>query len=462
MKTTQKTMIFAMTLLLLTGCGEKAAETAVTDEIAREESSSAADVYYNAAEKSDDLAGEAVRGEEPAPAAEAYEDSKRALADDAEAEAAFAADEAIAAFGADGGEYDGAAIDIDEPPADRFGIRSGEPFVLTAGEWNDNANWGFFANLVHNGTIEFPSFGLDPTGRVEVTVTHDGAAVQNQTVLLNADDTHIWQAKTDKTGTAYLFFDTSYAGQTLTVETAGAEMLEVEVPASFKAGQGGRSIPMLEVTAETNENTKVYDLTQVMFILDTTGSMGDEISYLQKDFSTIAEEVADENMTFSVNFYRDKGDDYVTRCNPFTTDIKALQKSLNAEYADGGGDTPEAVAEILDETMNSTEWQEDANKIAFLIFDAPPHSEVGCAEMIRSAVEAAAAKGIHLVPVVASNAERETELFGRALSIMTNSNYVFLTDDSGVGDSHLEPIIGDYEVELLHDIIVRNIREIAG
>ena len=45
---------------------------------------------------------------------------------------------------------------------------------------------------------------------------------------------------------------------------------------------------------------------------------------------------------------------------------------------------------------------------------------------------------------------------------MTNSNYVFLTDDSGIGEAHLEPIIGDYKVEKLHDIIVRNIRQIAG
>ena len=42
---------------------------------------------------------------------------------------------------------------------------------------------------------------------------------------------------------------------------------------------------------------------------------------------------------------------------------------------------------------------------------------------------------------------------------MTGADYVFLTDDSGVGKSHLEPIIGDYEVELLHDIIVRLINE---
>ena len=137
-----------------------------------------------------------------------------------------------------------------------------------------------------------------------------------------------------------------------------------------------------------------------------------------------------------------------------------VQAKLNQEFADGGGDAPEAVAQILTETITNGDWNSDTNKIAFLIFDAPPHS--GTADEIRAAAAAAAEKGIRIVPVVASNAERETELFGRALAIMTDSNYVFLTDDSGVGDSHLEPIIGSYQVELLHDIIVRNIREIAS
>ena len=70
-------------------------------------------------------------------------------------------------------------------------------------------------------------------------------------------------------------------------------------------------------------------------------------------------------------------------------------------------------------------------------------------------MKAAAEQGVRLIPVVASNARRDTELFGRALAICTNGTYVFLTDDSGVGDSHLEPIVGDYEVELLQDLIVR-------
>ena len=87
-----------------------------------------------------------------------------------------------------------------------------------------------------------------------------------------------------------------------------------------------------------------------------------------------------------------------------------------------------------------------------MIFDAPPHD--GKEEEIRKAVEAAAEKGIRIIPVVSSNSDRGTELFGRALSIVTGGTYVFLTDDSGIGDSHLEPIIGSYEVRSLYDIII--------
>ena len=154
-----------------------------------------------------------------------------------------------------------------------------------------------------------------------------------------------------------------------------------------------------------------------------------------------------------MNFYRDKGDEYVTKCNDFTTDTAALQKALNDEFAEGGGDTPEAVDKILEETMLKSDWRDESVKIAFLIFDAPPHD--GTEETIIKAVKAAAEKGIRLIPVVSSNSERDTELFGRAIAITTGGTYVFLTDDSGIGDSHLEPIIGDYKVEKLYDIIIR-------
>lgn len=442
--------------MMLTGCGSSTSSA----DFAGEEEMNAAK-----ADRADGAEASAAPEEAPA-AAEAAEEAARegeALIMDAMYAAKSAGSEEMPAEAApdtDGGEV--LAPDA-EPEPEPYIDNSAEPFVLTAGEWNDNENWGFFANLVHNGTIEFPSYGLNPVNRVAVTVTNGGAPAANQVVslVLGDQDANIWAAKTDQNGMAYLFYDARCAGQSMTLQTADADAVTFTAPAN-SAGQGGVNVPTLEFTMETGSASKQYDKTQVSFILDTTGSMGDEITYLQKDFSAIAEEVAAEGVTFSVNFYKDEGDEYVTRCNPFTDDVKEIQRALNKEYADGGGDTPEAVAEILAEVLNSGEWQDDANKIAFLIFDAPPHDGSAEAELIEAAVRQAAKKGIRVVPVVASNAERETELFGRALAIMTGANYVFLTDDSGVGDSHLEPIIGDYDVELLHDIIVRNIKEIAS
>ena len=193
------------------------------------------------------------------------------------------------------------------------------------------------------------------------------------------------------------------------------------------------------------------------FVVDTTGSMGDEMLFLQSEFTAITKAVGTENTRYSVNFYRDKGDEYVTKCSDFTTDIKSLQKTLNSEEAAGGGDYPEAVAEILKETVFDGGWKDDSVKLAFLIFDAPPHS--GTEDTIVKAVEEAAKKGIRIIPIVASDSDRDTELFGRALSITTGGDYVFLTDDSGIGNSHTEPIIGNYEVRKLYDIIIDIIKD---
>ncbi|MBR2742880.1 MAG: VWA domain-containing protein [Clostridia bacterium] len=333
----------------------------------------------------------------------------------------------------------------------------GDAFVLTAGEWNDNENWPFFSNLVTSGTITFPSYGIDPRGRIKLTLTDEtGAPLEGETASLSGADGVLWTAKTDRNGIAYLFF-----GEGETPETVSA--LDQTVTLSYEAPSGdtqqSASSPASDEVSITGaaQAAKKTSL-QVMFIVDTTGSMGDEIAFLQKDFAAIASDAGSNGVEYSACFYRDEGDEYVTKVNGFTSDLGEVSALIMAEYADGGGDLPEAVAQILDETITeNTAWNDDARKIAFLIFDAPPHSQYDA--VIDKAVRAAAEKGIMVVPVVASNADRDTELFGRALAICTNGTYVFLTDDSGVGESHLEPIVGDYTVELLHDIIVRIINE---
>lgn len=455
MKKLQKMLMIMMMLAssasLMTGCGatSSTAEMNSSSSAGREKSDAPAEIAPEASSGASD-------------GVDMKDDAAEVESFSLDAEKAVKVDEHYIEDLLEGETEDSLVPDTEEPVVTDVTIEDdSQAFILTAGEWNDNENWGFFSNLISSGTIAFPSFGLNPLGRIAVSVEQDGAPVRNQAVALQTKDGDtLWQCYSDANGMAYLFYQPEYEGSELAIQVEGnAELYDFTVPTSSNE-QGvvtSASHAELKVTAE--QAPKKFEKTEVMFILDTTGSMGDEIAYLQKDFSAIAEETAGENISFSVNFYRDNGDKYVTKCNPFTNDMNEIQKKLNAEYADGGGDAPEAVAEILKETMMDAEWSADANKIAFLIFDAPPHD--GNEEILYEAIRQAAAKGIHLVPVVASNADRETELFGRAAAIMTDANYVFLTDDSGVGGSHLEPIIGDYDVELLHDIIVRNIQETA-
>ena len=330
-----------------------------------------------------------------------------------------------------------------------------EAFRLTAAEWNDNNNWPFFLNLVNSGLIDFPAYGVDPRQRVKVTLTdQSGNYLKDQEVALFDEwGNQLWTARTNKNGVGYLFYPEGVAPYRV-VSNGVEQQIEVATTTGedFQGSVMVSSVEDINMTVPTQATQKAG--TQVMFIVDTTGSMADELAYLQRDFAAIAEETFDENMEFSANFYRDSGDVYVTRTNSFTKNLATVQNLLNAEYATGGGDLPEAVAEILTETItNNQEWKEDYNKVAFLIFDAPPHD--GTDQIVEAAVKSAAARGIHLVPVVASNADRATELFGRAIAICTDGTYVFLTDDSGIGNSHLEPIVGDYQVELLHSVIVR-------
>ena len=415
----------------------------------------------------------------------AFEGSFYYKGDDAEAPAAPGYAEADGAPGSAGiaeggaGRTDsGEPIGLDDPEPPVEPSESGEPAApdeppapdepetsddlgyvpaalkLTAAEWNDNANWPFFTNLVNAGTVSFPAFGIDPRNRVQVQVTNEGEEpLENQSVtLLNEKGEALWTARTDRDGTAYLFWN---EGQTPERVVCGGAEAAVRAEEPSGDPQGGSVMrPLDSVALRIAYAAPARHGLQVLFIVDTTGSMADEIAYLQKDFSAIAERVGSEGVQWSVSFYRDEGDDYVTRHNPFTSDVAEIQRKLNAEYADGGGDEPEAVARVLRECLSErSDWESAAAKLAFLIFDAPPHE--GTDEELRAAVKAAAEQGVRLIPVVASNARRDTELFGRALAICTNGTYVFLTDDSGVGDSHLEPIVGDYEVELLQDLIVR-------
>lgn len=200
----------------------------------------------------------------------------------------------------------------------------------------------------------------------------------------------------------------------------------------------------------------------VGFLVDATGSMGDEMTFLKSELKDIVRRVSavepEMDIRVSVVFYRDRGDDFITKSLPFTRRVDDAVSFIAETSAGGGGDYPEDMNAGL-EAMMRQGWSRDAvPQMLFLLADAPPQRYPGADYTYHEAIQDAAAKGIAIYPVAASGVDKPTEFLFRAMAVMTGGKYVFLTDDSGVGDSHEEPDISGYKVELLNDLMVREIR----
>ncbi len=217
--------------------------------------------------------------------------------------------------------------------------------------------------------------------------------------------------------------------------------------------------------AANAQQTPHTDL-DVQLLLDTTGSMGDELEYLQSEFDAIAAQLRTRfpNVTprWSLVVYRDHGDEYVTRAFDFTSDTKRFRADLRAQSAAGGGDTPEAVVEGMKSGLAQS-WRPAANvaKVSFWVADAPAHPGEGRA--LAAAVREAKKKGVHVYPIASSDTDDTAEYQMRSTAQMTGGRYVFLTNDSGIGNAHAEPHIPCYNVTRLDDAIVRMISvELSG
>lgn len=114
----------------------------------------------------------------------------------------------------------------------------------------------------------------------------------------------------------------------------------------------------------------------VVFAVDTTGSMGGLIEGAKRTVWSIATHIRqtepDAELRIGLVAYRDIGDDYVTRDLALTGDLDAVFAELAGYRADGGGDTPEDVAAALYDAVHKMRWRDDARKLVFLVGDAPP------------------------------------------------------------------------------------------
>jgi hypothetical protein len=339
---------------------------------------------------------------------------------------------------------------------------------LTAGEVNDFARWNFWQHVLNDTHKRFISdWRMEARERYTVQLTNQaGYPLANRSVdLLDAQGNTLFQTVTDNTGKAELWRGLVFKSER---QEAKGENLMVRVD--------GRKYPLTTNPLISNlspltvltidELCEAQDGVDVMFVFDATGSMGDELRYLQAEMKDVIarakEATGGLNIRTGALVYRDHGDEYLTRISRLTDDISTTQQFIDKQHAGGGGDYEEAVPEALMAALNSGGWDDQARtRIAFLILDAPCHQDSATVALMQEQILNAASQGVRIVPVVCSGLGESGELLMRTIALATNGTSFFLTDDSGIGHPHLRPTTDSLKVEHLNDMLVRTIVEFS-
>ena len=350
------------------------------------------------------------------------------------------------------------------------GRPGGKAGVLTAGEWNDLDHWGFWSGLMasqdYGGMSAY--WRMYTPRRVAVRVADAaGKRLPALRITLEQDQKVLWSTLTDNQGEADLWIDPFHA-------QAGTDNLVLTIDGKPQASAPKLS-PWNVQQEEAEVNFYIVDKAKapekradIAFIVDATGSMGDEIDFLKKDLVDILDRakggLGEIELRTGAVFYRDEQDEYVTKFSPFTDDYRKTIQYISMQHADGGGDLPEAVHTALEAGLQNLAWNTSARaRIAFLVLDAPAHQDhQGVVESLQASIREYAKQGVKLIPVFCSSPSKECEFMCRFFAVLTGGTYVFLTDDSGVGGDHLEPSVGDFQVEPLNDLLVRLIAKYIG
>ena len=148
------------------------------------------------------------------------------------------------------------------------------------------------------------------------------------------------------------------------------------------------------------QRTSTRPAVEIVFAIDTTGSMGGLLDGAKRRIWSIVNEIQRTGCRPDVRIglvaYRDRGDDYETLILPLTADLDLVWVTLNGLYASGGGDTPENVRRALADAVNEMGWTPAAaglSQVVFLVGDAPPHAYADEPDVLDT-VNSAIARGI--------------------------------------------------------------------
>lgn len=172
----------------------------------------------------------------------------------------------------------------------------------------------------------------------------------------------------------------------------------------------------------------------IVFAVDTTGSMGGLLDGAKRTVWSIANQVRDldKNADLHVGLvaYRDLGDDYVTKDFALTSDLDAMYANLTSFQADGGGDVPENVDAALYDAVHKMQWRPGAKKMIFLVGDAAPASRGEVPTFGVTAAEAAHAN--ITINTIRCGQDSDTARAWQQIAMVGNGAFSTIEQNGGV------------------------------
>ena len=387
------------------------------------------------------------------------------------AEADFAAAPESEVGGIGGGPEEGIML----PPADNPVIPPDQQFIgpLQAGEIDDNQD---FAEYLQYRTdfhkfLGYPVTEVDISERHIIQVTTEGGLpVLGAEVLIYDGQSLVTALRTTATGRAY-FFPLAYPAFA-DAQSYAVTVQKGRVSEAFTLIRGSRDAtwPVMLGVRPARPPVKL----DVLFLIDATGSMGDEIDELKNNILSISAQIealpSNPDVRFGLVHYRDRGDAYVVRRADFTGNVQAFQRDLMDVQAAGGGDDPESLNEALYNAVERMSWRvDDTVSLIFLVADAPPHLDYPQDYSYADAMMIAAERGIKIFPIGsrldgADAYQKQAEYIFRQLAQFTGGHFIFLTyedtpQSSGEPGTEYSVPEGSYSVQDLDALVVRLVQD---
>ncbi len=203
------------------------------------------------------------------------------------------------------------------------------------------------------------------------------------------------------------------------------------------------TIDLPPLDPQTGERPRV----EVVFVLDTTGSMGGLIQAAKEKIWSIATTMASAQPAPDIHMglvaYRDRGDAYVTRVVDLSDDLDSVYATLMDFQANGGGDGPESVNQALSDAVHKISWSQEsqAYRVVFLVGDAPPHMDYQDDIKYPETLAAATARGIMVNTIQCGHNSPAKQEWERIASL--GHGRYFQVDQAGGAVAIATPFDGD-------------------